>query len=188
MAYKSISLREEIQINNIVTIHYFEYMKDFSFIGESHNFWEFLYVDKGEVEVTADKREFALKAGEIVFHKPNEFHSLRANGVIAPNLVVISFICNSPGMRFFNNQILQINNDERDLLGQIIREAKATYSSQLDDPLLKQLEHKPETEIPFASEQVIKILLEFLLIKLIRRYSKENGDSSKELTKKKLLN
>ena len=31
-----------------------------------------------------------LKAGQVIFHKPNEFHNLAATGVSAPNVVVVS--------------------------------------------------------------------------------------------------
>lgn len=101
MSYESVTLVQEITVDKIYSIHYFEYMSDFSFAGETHNFWEFLCVDKGEVEVTAGQVNHVLKKGEIIFHKPNEFHSLRANGRIAPNLVVISFACDSPAMGIF---------------------------------------------------------------------------------------
>ena len=36
-------------------------MCDFSFPGESHDFWEFLCVDKGEVNVLAGEKFHALK-------------------------------------------------------------------------------------------------------------------------------
>ena len=42
-------------------------MSDFSFPGEAHDFWEFLYVDKGEVDVIAGDRLVSLKKGEIIF-------------------------------------------------------------------------------------------------------------------------
>ena len=45
MAYESIRLKKEFVIDQIVTIHYFEYMSDFSYPGESHDFWELLCVD-----------------------------------------------------------------------------------------------------------------------------------------------
>ena len=54
MSYQFTELKEELIIKKIVSLHYFEYMSDFTFPGESHNFWEFLYVDKGELQVTAD--------------------------------------------------------------------------------------------------------------------------------------
>jgi len=50
MTYIETKLKREIVIDSIITIHYFEYMRDFVFRGESHDFWEFMYVDKGRAE------------------------------------------------------------------------------------------------------------------------------------------
>ena len=105
--YQSIILKQEINITNIYSIHYFEYSRDFVFEGESHNFWELLFVDSGVIEVTADEKKFPLESGEIVFHKPNEFHALRSNGKSAPNLIVVSFDCTAPCMSFFENKVLK---------------------------------------------------------------------------------
>ena len=54
MTYIKTKLKRSIDIDAIITLHYFEYMKNFEFKGESHNFWEFLYVDKVTVAVSAD--------------------------------------------------------------------------------------------------------------------------------------
>lgn len=45
--YESVTLHQSLLISKLFTVHYFEYMNDFSFPGEAHNFWEFLCVDKG---------------------------------------------------------------------------------------------------------------------------------------------
>lgn len=100
MAYHGVELQNSITIEKIFSIHYFEYMSNFSFAGESHNFWEFICVDKGEVGVTRGKSYTILKKGDLIFHKPNEFHDVKATGGIAPNLVVISFECNDDAMYF----------------------------------------------------------------------------------------
>lgn len=167
MEYESIQLEQVIEINNIVTIHYFEYMSDFKYPGESHDFWEILCVDKGEIEVVADTIKYVLKKDQAIFHKPNEFHSLKANGKIAPNLFVISFICHSKYMQFFENKILYISENERQLIAQIIIEAKKTFTNQLNDPYFTKLVR--HDTIPFATEQLIKIYLEATLIQLFRR-------------------
>lgn len=169
MNYKSVKLQDTITIQNIYSIHYFEYMCDFSFPGESHNFWEFLCVDKGEVNVLADKKPHVLKKGEIIFHKPNEFHNVNSNGLIAPNLVVISFSCASPSMSFFEEKVLQISESERLLLAQIIQEAKHVFDGRLDDPYQEELIKAKQPA--FAGEQLIRLYLEQLLIQLIRRYT-----------------
>lgn len=169
MDYHSVFLTPSIEIHNIVTIHYFEYRSDFRFKGESHDFWEFLCVDKGEINVTAGENDYTLSRNDIIFHKPNEFHCLSANCRVAPNLVVIAFECNSPQMDFFKDKILSIDSFERGLLAQIILEAKNTFADPLDDPNQKQM-HK-RTDILPGAEQMIQLNLELLLLHLLRRYS-----------------
>lgn len=168
MSYRSIRLEDILTIHEVYSIHYFEYMCDFSFPGESHDFWEFLCVDKGEVNVFAGKKLHILKRGEIIFHKPNEFHNVKSNGLIAPNLVVMSFACNSPVMTFFEEKILKVGEPERLLLAQIIQEAKQIFEGRLDNPYQEELIRSENPR--FAGEQLIRLYLEQLLIQLIRRY------------------
>jgi len=172
MPFESLKLREEIQISEIITIHYFEYTSTYHFSGEAHDFWEFLCVDKGEVEVCADERKHTLKRGQIIFHKPNEFHSVQANGKIAPNLVVISFRCQSPCMKKMENLITSIGENERTLLAKIIHEAKQCIATPLDDPYTQKMERR--SAAPFGSEQMIKLHLELLILSLIRQL--ESGE------------
>lgn len=120
MGYNGVELKDSISVGKIYSIHYFEYMSDFSFEGESHDFWEFICVDKGEVGVTGGSSFSVLKKGDVAFHQPNEFHNVKATGDSAPNLVVVSFQCRSEAMRFFKKRILKIDETERNLLASII--------------------------------------------------------------------
>lgn len=172
MIYKSISLQPELSITNIYTIHYFEYSKDFVYEGESHNFWEIVFVDSGAVEVTAGTSTHMLEKGNIIFHKPNEFHALRADGKRASNLIVMSFDCNNPCMHFFTEKVLTANSQETSLLSTIIYEARHTFRSPLHDPYDNQLQRR--TTAPFGSELMIKSTLEIFLISLYRRYTETN--------------
>lgn len=169
MAYNGVHLKNSISIGKIFSIHYFEYMSDFSFEGESHNFWEFICVDKGEVSVTAGTTYAILKKGDIAFHQPNEFHNVKATGEIAPNLVVISFECQDEAMDFFRKKVLKIDETELNLLANIIMEAKRCFDCRLDNPYLENMPQKEE-EL-FGAEQMIRLHLEHLLIHMIRRYS-----------------
>ncbi len=171
MAYVRTVLRDDLIIESIISIHYFEYRSDFSFEGESHDFWEFCYVDKGEVEVYADDTPHVLHKGQIIFHKPNEFHKLKANGKSAPNLVVMAFYCDSFCMDFFQDKILMINETERNLLAQIIIEARKCFCTPLDDPYLQKLGRREPA--PFASEQLIHLYLEQMLLQMHRRYEEQ---------------
>lgn len=182
MKYKMTQLQEELSVRKIITIHYYEYMSNFAFQGESHNFWEFLCVDKGEVLVTADREQFLLRKGDIIFHKPNEFHALAATGVIAPNLVVISFDCGDPCMKLLEHKLLSLGEQERLLIAQIIAEARNSFSNRLDDPYLEELTRREHA--PFGSEQLIQLYLEQLLIRLCRSFSElpKPADSGNKIT------
>lgn len=180
MGYNGVDLKYSISIGKIYSIHYFEYMSDFSFEGELHNFWEFVCVDKGEVGVTAGKTFTVLKKGEIAFHQPNEFHSVQATGKYAPNLVVISFDCRNPAMDFFRKGIFKIDNLERNLLANIIIEARNCFDCRLDDPYLQNM---PQKKSPFfGSEQMILNYLEHFLIHMIRRHSTPIAPALSNLT------
>lgn len=169
MLYLGIDLKDSLTVQKVYSIHYFEYMNDFSFPGESHNFWEFIYSDKGEVNITAGKTSHILKKGEIIFHAPNEFHNVEANGVIAPNLIVISFSCSNEAIQFFRNKTLKIDETERNLLADIIIEARRCFNCRLDDPYLP---NPPVKEADmFGAEQMIRLHLEHFLIHLYRRYT-----------------
>lgn len=182
--YQSTHLNESISIHDIITIHYFEFARDYVFHGERHNFWEFLYVDKGEVEVMADTQGYRIVHGDIVFHKPNEFHSVWANGRIAPNIVVISFECHSNTMSFFENKILKLSTFQRNLLGDIIKEARSAFTTNLAKQYLKL---DKSNQAVFASEQLIKIYLEMLLIQLVRdNVLVENKDRLSPVTKERM--
>lgn len=85
MSYKSTHLRTVFSIRSIISIHYFDYMSDFTFPGESHDFWELVCVDKGEIDAVAGNKRHTLKRGSIIFHQPNEFHNVVTNGRVAPS-------------------------------------------------------------------------------------------------------
>ncbi|MDO4313692.1 MAG: AraC family transcriptional regulator [Eubacteriales bacterium] len=169
MGYNGILLKDSISVGKIYSIHYFEYMSNFSFEGESHDFWEFICVDKGEVNIVAGTHAEKLKKGDIAFHEPNEFHNVKATGKIAPNLVVISFECNSYAMHFFRKKILKVDDAERNLLAHIIMEARHCFDCRLDDPYLQNMPLK-SAEV-FGAEQLIRLYLEQFLIHLARRYT-----------------
>lgn len=169
MNYQAASLEEQFSVPQIFSIHYFEYRSDFTFPGESHDFWELIYVDKGEVAVTAGQEQLTLGRGEILFHQPNEFHSVAANGVVPPNLVVISFDCRTPAMDAFRSRRTTVSESERRLLAQIITEARGAFSDPLDNPYQNRL--TPREDPVFGSSQLIRLYLEQLLIHLYRGFS-----------------
>lgn len=167
MEYVKVSLKSEIGIESVISLHYFEYAKDFAFSGEIHDFWEFVYADKDEVIVTAGGNEFLLKAKQFFLHKPMEFHNIRCNGETAASTVIVSFSSKSPVLYNIAGKIIECDADERKLMASIINEAKHAFSTPLGDPYTAELIR--HTDQKFASEQLIKNYIEILLINLVRQ-------------------
>lgn len=169
MSYIGLSLEDSLHIEELFTIHYFEYTGEFHFSGESHDFWEFICVDKGSVNICMDEKQLTLHKGEIAFHQPNEFHNVSTYSQIAPNLVVVSFKCDSPLMDFFREKVLKIDEKERSLLAKILVEAQNLFETPLNNPYTKEMLKKKNA--PVGSEQFIRMYLETFLLGLIRRHS-----------------
>lgn len=155
------------QVSKLITVFYMELSKDFCYAGERHDFWEMVYIDKGEMLCTADKNQFTLKSGEVTFHKPNEFHNLSGDGKNAPNVSILTFECDSPAMGQFEGKILRLNAEEKRWLAMLMSEGLACF--QMEDPhnpLLQTLQTLPDA--PFGGFQMIRNLLEIFLISLYR--------------------
>lgn len=185
--YFKHKLKNLINIDKIVTIHYFEFAKDFQSIGESHDFWEFVYAEKESLLCNADGKQIVLNEGEILFHKPNEFHALSANGKAAPNVFILSFECKSDAIRFFENKKIPLDTGLAKFIYCILEEGKKTFDIPYSDPNLKKM---PLLVRPtLGGEQLIKDYLEIFLINLLRQQTEtEKGNSiflaNKELSRK----
>lgn len=162
-----VAFERIFNIEKIITLFYMELSKNFYYDGESHDFWEMVYIDKGEMICTADKNRFILKSGEMTFHKPNEFHNLSGNNAVAPNISIITFECKSRAMKHFEGKIFRLDAEEKTLLSMLFTEGLSCYRMAEEyNPLLQKLE-KIEPS-PYGSSQMTKNLLEVFLIKLCR--------------------
>lgn len=173
MTYVKTKLEKDIAVDSIITIHYFEYMKDFIFHGESHDFWEFLYVDKGSVLVQAGDSKFRLNTGDIIFHEPNEFHAMRSVGNESPNLVVMSFTSVSSAMDLFRRKSFTLTMEERTIISAILNAAREAFTTPLHIPSVEQV--KLNRQAAFGAQQFVQLYLELFLLTVGRRlYSRDS--------------
>ena len=165
LTYIKTQLKTLINVSKIVTIHYYELDENFIFEGETHDFWEMVYVDKGKVIVKRDDEEILLNQGDVIFHKPNEFHAIKAYES-HPNFFVMSFSSTSAPIRCLEKYHTKLDKMLKPYISAIIKEAEATFVIPKNDTSLKKLVLKDDAII--GGEQLIKSYLEQLLILLVR--------------------
>ena len=159
-------LNDVLTIKKLYTVHYFEFSNRYFFPGESHDFWEFVYVDKGDIAVVAGERSLKLSQGNIIFHKPNEWHRHCADGVTASNIAIVSIECDDAAMQFFEDKILAVGQEQKHLISKIIAEYADAFATPLDDPYTHRLARRNQS--PIAAEQLLHIYLCELLISFLR--------------------
>ena len=156
-----------LNISKIVTVHYFEFDPSFVSRGESHDFWELVYAVKNPIVCTAGGERITLQEGEVLFHKPNEYHTLAADKESAPDVFIISFECKSEAIRFFENKHLQLDRELLKYIYMIIEESKNTFDLPISNPDIRKMPLSKTDSL--GGLQLIKNLTEILLINLMRK-------------------
>lgn len=168
MDINKLKINKVFNINKMISFHANEFDNNFIFNGEKHSDWEIVYIDKGSVEVKRDKEILILSQGDIIFHRPHEFHSIKSYNS-SPNFFVIAFECNSPAMSYFDKYYTKLDKTQKTLLSSAIKEAENVYNVPKntieDNFFLKE-------DAPFGAEQLVKTYLEQLLILLARKRMK----------------
>lgn len=170
-----------INIAKIITIHYFEYGKDYKFRGESHDFWEIMYSDKGRVCITSGEDEFMLEQGELVFLRPNLYHNICSDGKHAANVFIISFDTNSSAMRYFEDKVIKIPDSLKSMISQMIAEGKSAFVLPMPNPKFRKL--IPKEDAMIGAQQLVRLNLEQFLI-LLLRYEQQNKTNDQLFTSK----
>ena len=167
MEYQDITPIRPLRIDRIVSIHYFEYTKDFTFSGEAHNFWEVVYADTGCLLLTAGAAEIRLSPGDFFIHRPMEFHNVRPAPGEAPAAVIFSFYSGCEKLHAVAGTVHACGDVQHRLLSDIILRAREAFSTPLGDPYTTSLTRR--TAVPFGTEQLIVTQMEQFLIEVLRQ-------------------
>ncbi|MBE6550141.1 MAG: AraC family transcriptional regulator [Ruminococcaceae bacterium] len=171
---KKAPLKNIITISSIITINCYELAPTYFNKGEIHDFWEIVYLDRGELDLYAGDKRLKLKQGEIIFHKPNEFHSIECDGKHSASVFIVTFVCHSSAMKYFRDKLIKVPSDMKPLIKRLIDECTNTF----------RVSQYPLTLLPSVSvggTQLIRIYLEEFFIRLLRIGEQKNSGGSSAL-------
>lgn len=151
-----------VRVQDLITIFYHDISPTRRSRGESHPFWELVYVDDGAIHAQNGDLDWTANAGELIFHAPDVFHKAEGNGKERGHIFIITFTTQSPAIERFRDLRIPLPPKLRSLISGIIQEATACYDTQS-----KGLPPLPDA--PPGGNQLIRLYLEQLLILLYRR-------------------
>ena len=161
MVWIAHPVTRQIQLTAFYSLFEVHYEKGYEFPGESHNFWECLYVADGEVCVSGDERVYNLARGSIIFHKPLELHKFIVTGEKGADLFIFSFAAEGPLTAWLGEKVFALTDSQQKLLLDLY--AFARQSAGNADSYRRYLE--PFGRLPVYS-QTAASYLELLMLSL----------------------
>lgn len=163
--YRYHKAEQQVEIDGIYSLFKIHYKNGFHFPGEAHDFWEFLYVLKGSVCVTADERMYNLSEGEIIFHKPLEMHKISVEEEHGATLLIVSFNLTGTMTHYLQDKVFRLTAEQKRILTSMLRYIRSqirelNFSESL--PYYQQY-LQPAKYSPLYLQRVITYLHQLLL-------------------------
>jgi len=117
---KVIKNKRIISIDGLYSLFEAKREPEFYFEGESHSAWEMVYICDGSAGVTADDRVYKLSAGDVIFHKPMEFHKIWSEDGISPHIFITSFYLDGELSHKLKNGVFRLNERQTDMINRLI--------------------------------------------------------------------
>ena len=170
--YINKSMKTTVHVQKILHFISTSITPDFVDKAEVHDFWEIVYLESGEAIVDADGTLTHLLAGEAIFHKPGEIHSIKAfNRTI--NAFFISFYSPSKVMSLFNGLKISLSSEQKKLIYKLYDEARNIFSKGSRPYDAKAFVSKALLpNAPLGAQQLYRLYLEEFLIVCARAKEK----------------
>ena len=175
MEYKIRKLNTELSISGIVNLHFFEFSKSYTTKNEKHPFYELVFVNSGELNIYSDDFTGTLKKNQMLIHRENTIHSLTCPHDNSPTVIIIGFVCKANSIDYFSKNPVTLNDNAVHKLAEIVKEGRNVFSPPYNVPVYD-MKLKPKKNQPFGAEQLLKNLLEYFIIDVLR----ENVFNEKE--------
>ena len=172
MKYVAKTLEQTLSVTGIVNLHFFEFGKDFSTEGERHPFYELVFVNSGKLYISSEDYTGYLKKHEMLIHRANSEHSLKCDSDSAPSVIIIGFACDSDMINLFSGGPFPLDDEKVKKLAEIVKEGRNVFMPPYNIPVYDMRKRKKQA---FGSEQLLRLLLEYFLIGLIREYGYGEG-------------
>lgn len=174
-------------VKNIIKTEYIysafetDYGENFYFRGEFHPFWELVYVLSGSVAASGDDRVYYLDEGDIIFHKPMEFHRLWAVDNIKPHLFIMSFHLEGAYASELENGVYALNVEQKDKILDVLSYLKknSLYDDNNKERCVTYFLNNWQN--PVVSQNVANRLEGFLLSMLGNKGLLKKEDSREEI-------
>ena len=165
--YFNHKIKKAIIVDSLITIESLQVSSGFTYPAETHDFYEFAYIDNGAFCCHSEQETVQLFQGECLLIPPHKEHYYTAMQSHSANVFIVCFRSNAEILTVFDKKI-SLGKELKSLLAEIVQESKNAFSfpfnrklKLLDSPL-------------FGAQQLVENNLEKLFIQLVRKEIQKN--------------
>ena len=167
--YKTCPVEKKLEILGLHTAFVREADVNYSSQGEFHNFWEFVFVLKGELWIKTDTRTCIVGKNQAILHKPMEYHQHANFGENENRFAVLSFDAQMPPTP---EDVLHLTLQQTQLLTELIHQIREIHEIEDDLHIVRVKQQKN------LSQQKIIQRVEMLLIDILNQKEELHNNSS----------
>ena len=166
--YFNHQTKKALRVQNLITIESLDVSKGFSYPEEIHDFFEFVYVDSGNIICYFEDTPIELNQGDFFLILPEKKHFYEAVKQNSASIFIVCFRCKSEIISVLNKKT-KLNKETKAIISEIVSESKKAFKF----PFKKKLKIA-DTPI-FGAQQLVESNVEKLLIQLIRAEMSDGG-------------
>ena len=148
-------------LNNCLTCHF---PHPYYFPGEFHPFWEMVYATDGTFRAAANEKVYTMKKGDVIFHKPMEFHRLWSLERQDLHAYIIAFTATGSLLEQLESGAFVLTSDQQARLEALMQYAAANFPREerhgMQDHLRMMEEQAKEKQVQIQTyTELLKLFL-----------------------------
>ncbi len=175
--WNSYDVNKDFCVTQIYSLFESHFDSSYSFSGETHNFWECLYVKKGKISVSGNERVFSLKDGNLIFHKPLELHKFNVESQSGAEVFIFSFSLDGNIAPHLKYNVFSLNKEQKKIIEEftsyIKKENPSYLSASKKEVMYLQEGLKKSKYLP-----IVALFIEILIMSLSENKKTTLTDSS----------
>lgn len=179
---KNYKLHENIVVDGIKAMFFYNYTNNFINEEITHDAWELHYQNNGNATIVNNNNYNKISQAQAFLHKPFSHHRYISQNEFSSAGIII-FNSRSKILEEIADKIINFNHDESILFSNIINEGETLYKQNPSNFWFNNRQKNIICKPQYAVEQIIKNSLELLLINIIRNQfiNNETKEPKKEI-------
>lgn len=128
--YESIS--PKIRISEIIAYYYVVKRPAYSFLGETHNYYELTFVDQGSLDTTVDGKSYTIGMNECMLYMPGQFHDQKVSPDNPCSYLTVIFAADGVHTDLVSNRVISCTREMQDDINRFVSTSEQANSFKYD--------------------------------------------------------